>query len=88
MNVRLLEQAFDAGSAEDLVSEIRDRHLHQVAGEPAYSTVSGALREHHDITGKRLTGRAYERDGPRCELWINRMNEQYTPEQLVLIDET
>ena len=36
--------------------------------EPAYGTVARVLRDLLDITGKRLTGTAYERDANKCDL--------------------
>jgi len=87
-NVLLLEKAFNAGTADSLLRETHDRLSMDQADLPAYSTMTGALRVHLDITGKRLTGQAIERDPQRCADWITRVRQTYTTEQLILIDET
>jgi len=87
-NLLYLESAVGHGNAEDLVSEIHQRHLDQEQCEPSCSTVARVLRTQLDISGKRLTGAAQERDAVRCELWMQRMVSKYHVDQLLLIDET
>ena len=87
-NLLSLEHAFGAGPADDLIEDIMRRHRAYGLCEPAYSTVARALRDLLDITGKRLTGKAYERDPTKCDLWMARMLSTYTADQLICIDET
>ena len=86
-NIRALEYAHASGSSEDLLREVWHRHLSQGVCEPAFSTMTEASLQRLDLTTKRLTRVACERDEARCALWIERMR-QYDADDLVLIDET
>ena len=88
-NLLQLERAYGAGASDDFVSDIRARYLDsRGGGKPALTTVATALRVKLDYTSKGLSKRARERDGPRCDRWIARMNRTYKARQLVCIDET
>lgn len=89
-NLLALEKAFYEDPEHTHISEVRDRHLRQEGCEPGYSTVGKALRDPSllDITNKRLTGYAKERDAKQCELWEQRMRDTYTADQMICIDET
>lgn len=89
-NLHALEMAFYEDTEHTHISEVRDRHLRQDGCEPGYSTVGKALRDPSllDISNKRLTGYAKERDAEQCDLWEQRMRAEYTADQIICIDET
>lgn len=86
-NIRALESAHGAGGDEDLLQEVWHRHLAQGICSPGYSTMTAATRTQLDMTTKRLTRMPIERDEAKCDIWITRM-QRYSPDDLVLLDET
>ena len=88
-NLLQLERAFGEGECDDFAADIRTRYLESGgAGSPSERTVATALRDRLAFTSKGISKRARERNAARCEAWIARVNQKYTANQIVCIDET
>jgi hypothetical protein len=54
----------------------------------SHSTYCAAMRDKLCYTSKLLTAYAQERDAENCDAWFEAVNYDFTPEMLVLADET
>lgn len=90
LNRRRLDEAFQKGDASDPAADVLARFCEAApdAPVPSLRCVQDTLLHGLEYKTKLLSKRARERDGPRCDQWIARMNTQYEARQLLFIDET
>ena len=83
-----LQKIKDDGDDADLLKEVHQTFIAAGAFSPEYRTLCNALQEHLNYTRKRTGVIPRERNIPRSNIWRYNTFMTYTPDQLVLVDES